>query len=532
LEYKLLTTRKIRYALIIKGLIILIMNAQTTFAQLDVEDGPVKIYYPNGQVSSEGYVRDGKPDGYWKTFYVTGILKSEGKRTNFLLDSTWNFYNHSGELVEVINYQLGKRSGYTFMFDYNNPEIPGKSTLMSKELYINDKKEGYSYYYYPTGQLKEIIFYSEGKKEGYSKEFAKDSTVITLKQFKDNYLISRERINRKDDQGFKQGTHKSFYEDGSVKSEENYLDDQLHGYLREYDKNGLLLQTLRYERGAIVEEIDEEAKEIIDFKRTFDEEGRLVFSGGYREGVPIGIHRFFDSTGTVVNSHIYNERGNKISEGVVDEQGARRGEWKDFYITGELKAQGNYQNNRRIGAWTFYFSDGRIEQKGRFMNGRFDGEWVWYYNTGEVWREENYFNGNEDGYAVEYDKDGNIITAGNYINGEKDGEWIHVVGDHKEVGSYISGLREGKWIYYYGDGSVKFEGNYVRGLPNGKQFYYHKNGKIQEEQFYNSGIREKIWRKYDELGNVQISIVYRNNREVRIDGVRIDLPESEIKSIS
>jgi uncharacterized protein len=500
-------------------------------AQLEIEDGPVTIYYPNGQVSSEGFVKDGKPDGYWKTYYTTGILKSEGKRTNFLLDSTWNFYNHSGDLVEVINFQFGKRSGYTYTFDYDNPELPGQKTLISKELYINDKKEGQSFYYYNTGELKEVLFFSDGKKEGYAKEYDRDGTVNTLKQYKDNYLISRERINRKDEEGFKQGTYKTFYEDGSVKNEVNYLDNELHGYFREYDEKGILLQTLRYERGAIIEEIDEEAKEIIDFRRTFDEQGRIIFSGGYREDIPIGIHRFFDTTGTVINSYIYNERGIKTSEGIVDEQGRRKGEWKDFYITGEQRASGNYSNNRRKGDWIYYFKNGSIEQKGRFLNGRFDGEWIWYYDTGEIWRNETYFNGSEDGYAVEYSRSGDVIAAGNYINGEKDGEWIHVVGDHKEVGKYISGLREGKWIYYYEDGSKKFEGNYVTGLPDGKQYYYYKNGTIQEEQYYSAGIRERIWRKYDELGNVLISIVYRENREVRIDGVRIRLPEGDIKRI-
>jgi antitoxin component YwqK of YwqJK toxin-antitoxin module len=500
-------------------------------AQIDVEDGPVKIYYPNGQVSSEGFVKDGKPDGYWKTYYVTGILKSEGKRKNFLLDSTWNFYNHSGDLIEVINYQLGKRSGYTFTYDYNNPKLPGQKTLISKELYINDKKEGESFYYYNTGELKEVVYFSDGKREGYAKEFDRDSTIVTLKQYKDNYLISRERINRKDEEGFKQGTHKTFYADGSVKEEVNYLDDVIHGYFREYDEKGILLQTLRYERGAIIEEIDEEAKEIIDFRRTFDEEGRLIFSGGYIEGVAIGIHRFFDTSGAVINSFIYNERGVKISEGIVDEQGNRKGEWKDFYVTGELRAKGSYSNNRRTGDWIFYFKNGKVEQKGRFLNGRFDGEWIWYYDTGEIWREETYFNGSEDGYAVEYCRSGDIIAAGNYINGEKDGEWIHVVGDHKEVGDYISGLREGEWIYYYENGSKKFEGNYVRGLPDGNQFYYYKNGLIQEEQYYSAGLRERIWRKYDQYGNVKISIVYRDNKEIRIDGVRIRLPESDIKRI-
>ena len=58
-------------------------------------------------------------------------------------------------------------------------------------------------------------------------------------------------------------------------------------------------------------------------KSTYDEAGRLIFTGGYIEGVPVGIHRFFDTTGTVENAYMYNEKGQKISEGIIDEQGRR-----------------------------------------------------------------------------------------------------------------------------------------------------------------------------------------------------------------
>lgn len=519
-----------RHLAVLIGLMLIIPQTAVK-GQLEVENGPVKIYYPNGQVSSEGFVKDGKPDGYWKTYYVTGVIKSEGKRKNFLLDSTWNFYNQSGELVEVINYQLGKKSGYTFKYNYNNPDRPGRSTLVSKELYINDKKEGNSYYYYNSGELKEIVLYKGGKKEGYAKEFDRDSTVITLKQFQDNYMISRERINRTDAEGLRQGTYKSFFEDGSVKKEENYLDGELHGYFREYDLDGNLVQTLRYDRGAVIEEIDEEAREIIDFKRTYDDEGRLVFSGGYREGVPIGIHRFFDTTGTVINAYIYNEKGERISEGIVDEQGNRKGEWTDYYSGEKVRAKGNYRNNRRSGEWNYYFKNGGIEQRGNFLNGRYDGTWTWYYESGQVWREESYFNGQEDGYSVEYDEQGNVIAEGEYISGEKEGAWVYDVGDHKEEGKYIFGLREGAWTYYYDDGSVQFKGNYVQGMPDGRQIYFYQDGTIKEEQYYENGVRQKTWRKYDRMGNIEIAITYKNNREVRINGIRTRLPEEDIKRI-
>ena len=85
-------------------------------------------------------MRDGKPDGYWRTYYVTGVIKSEGKRTNFLLDSIWNFYNQAGELTQQINYKLGEKSGYSIRYSYDNPSNPGQPTVISRELYVNGKK--------------------------------------------------------------------------------------------------------------------------------------------------------------------------------------------------------------------------------------------------------------------------------------------------------------------------------------------------------------------------------------------------------
>ena len=102
----------------------------------------------------------------------------------------------------------------------------------------------------------------------------------------------------------------------------------------------ILVTAIRYERGKIKEEIDEDMRELLDMKSTYDEEGRLVFTGGYKEGIPIGIHRFYDTTGMVENAYLYNELGQKICEGIIDEQGRRIGSWIDFYPTGEIRAEG------------------------------------------------------------------------------------------------------------------------------------------------------------------------------------------------
>jgi uncharacterized protein len=498
---------------------------------VESDSGFVQFFYPNNQVSSEGLMKDGKPDGYWKTYYVTGVIKSEGKRTNFLLDSIWNFYNQAGELTEQISYKLGEKSGYSNKYIYDNPQNPGQPTLISKELYVNGKKEGASYYYHPTGELKLIVYYSDGKKQGLSREFSKDSTLITVVQYKDNYVVDRERVNRVDDKGNKQGVFREYYANGKLKREENYLDNQLHGYYREFDGKGELVMAMRYERGQIVEEIDEDIRELLDMKSTFDEKGRLIFTGGYKDEVPVGIHRFFDTAGVVVNAYLYNELGQKISEGIIDEQGRKKGPWTDFYPTGEVRAKGTYLDNERSGSWTYYYQKGGIEQKGRFEKDRLQGIWNWYYPNGNKWREESYFNGREDGMFVEYDLGGNILTKGDYIGGEKEGEWIYHVGDNMEKGSYVIGLREGVWRSYYPDGTLKYEGTYSQGNPDKRHKYYYPDGKIKEEQYYEMGIRESNWKKYDPEGNLVLTITYKNNQEQRINGIKLRLPEGDVKLI-
>ena len=94
---------KIRIILFLSFLISAQFNAQVT------KNGYNKFYYENGKISSEGTMREGKPDGYWKNYYDNGKLKIEGNRKNFQLDSTWKFYDVKGRLTKAINYKEGKK---------------------------------------------------------------------------------------------------------------------------------------------------------------------------------------------------------------------------------------------------------------------------------------------------------------------------------------------------------------------------------------------------------------------------------------
>jgi uncharacterized protein len=483
------------------------------------------LHYPNGSVLSEGYMKDGKPEGYWKTYYTTGIMKSEGNRKNFQLDSIWIFYNSTGDTLKKINYIFGKKNGYSYEYytDRSKPEFIG--TVKSKELMVNDIKEGLSFYYYITGKLKEEVNYSNNHPDGLSIEYADDDgRIITIKRYNKGNLVEREKINRYINNNLKDGEWKEFYEGIKVKTEAEYKNGKLDGYYKEYDQFGKLLLTLLYNEGRLIEEIEKVESEVIVIE-TKSEDGNFIERGPFIDSVPVGIHKKIDMEGNIVDSKIFDDNGVLLSRGIIDKEGKKQGDWLDYYRSGSVRAKGRYVNNMREGKWQFYFNNGSIEQTGNYKLGKQDGPWKWFYKTGEILIEEEFYNGKLEGIYTEYDKVGNIISEGEYFEGEKEGNWTVSINDFIAKGKYIAGLEDGKWKYFYDDGSIMFEGSYIQGNADGKHKYYYSDGTLKEEQFYTSGIPDKLWKKYDPEGNLIVTITYENGKEFRINGVKVDLPD-------
>jgi uncharacterized protein len=490
-------------------------------------DGYHIYKYPNGAVSSEGMIKNGRPEGFWKNFYVTGVKISEGKRTNFLLDSIWVFFDQVGDTTEKISYLLGKKNGW----NYKYKKDPAKGVFVySKELYAGDKKEGSAYIFYPDGKIQQTIPYNNGKKEGLSKEYDKEGNIVTLLEYNNDFLVSRDKINSLDNKGLKQGTWKEFYPNGSLKSEKTFKDDQMHGYYKEYDNRGRLTLTMLYDNGRIVKSNveDEPDIEIVD---KHDENGKLTYRGTFRNKIPVGTHREYGSDGKVKNSFIYNDNGVLISEGIVDDAGNRNGKWKDFYPDGKILDEGQLTDNRRTGFWKFYTLTGKVEQTGSYNNGRPDGSWKWFYGNDTILKEEEYFQGVRDGLSTEYSPTGEIIAQGQFSDGERNGEWKFKSPEFSEEGKYLLGLKDGVWKSYYGNGKQMFKGKFIQGNPDGPQIYYYDSGKVKEEQYFQMGIREKTWKKFNEDGTLFLVISYKNDLETSINGVKIKLPESDAKLI-
>lgn len=505
------------------------------------KNGYNKFYYPNGRLSSEGIMKDGKPDSYWKNYYENGKIKIEGNRKDFLLDSIWKFYDIKGKLTKSINYKEGKKNGATIIYDT-------LQKVTSIELYSNDVKQGLTKTFHKNGKTKTVIPHDKGKPDGIGYEYSVDSLITAIISYKGGILQSYERINQKDKDNKKQGIWKEFYDNLDVKKEMKFNDDSLDGYVMEYDKKGNLISTKKFNNGKQILKAPEIANVEV-YREVFDD-GTLKYEGVYSDGVAIGSHYKYKQKYQCDSSLFLRDDTSRVSvyvnrlvcrnvpvpdscieyfDGVVIAKGAcdsvrnRIGVWTEYHHTGEFRGKGVYKEGSRVGEWQFFYASGKLEQKGKYdKKGRTQGTWNWYYESGALLRKELYVNGKREGELIDYDESGKVILQGNFIENRMEGLWVYETPEYKEVGNYVNDERDSLWKSYYMPSKIKrYEGKFSNGEPLGVHTMYYDNGKKMFTGNYVGGMKDGDWKYYDEYGINYLTITFKNDIEIKWQGDKI-----------
>lgn len=469
--------------------------------------------YPNGQVSSEGTLRDGKPDGYWKTYHENGQVKSEGNRINYLLDGEWRFFAESGDTTLVIHYEKGMKNG--LRLTYSEAEV-------LQEPFVRDVRSGDGGRYDRKGRLLQLIHYKNGFEEGISPVFDTSGVLKEILTYRKGFITNRESLNRYDKQGKKHGYWKSFFDDWSLHTECYYRHGLRDGFYKEYDVHGNLKKITKYVND--IEQVQQSELKPLVVQHEYHPNGQVKREVSFRDGQKEGVWREFDENGNVLRSQTY-KNGVLLTEGIVDRDGRRRGECKEFYADSTLRAVGVFIDGERSGEWRYYYQNGQLEQKGLFENGKQHGEWVWYYDNGQIQIVENFYKGVENGIYAEYDSEGRLLVSGMYFEGLKVGKWVEEIGDMREEGEYRNGQKTGIWVSYYDNGKMAFRGNFNAGFPDGQHSFYYENGKLREIQHYAGGVRHGDWKKYLETGELYFTITYQQDVEIMYDGEALNEEE-------
>ena len=489
------------------------LKAEICQAQLDTTDVNYQaFFYENGVKSSEGILKNGQPEGEWLTYYDDGILKTKGSRSKGELDGTWFFFRPNGNPEKELNYKSGILDGEELIFN-------SEGILLLKNFYSKGKKEGISLEFYADGKVKKEIPFSDDKENGKGHEYGTDGRIISFFTYKDGYLRTMEKVNRYNTKGKRTGKWIEYQGNSKkLKEEGNYSNGLKNGLFKIYNRRGDLDRIETYKNGELVLE---DSNQILDVKKELGADGKVKSIGSFSNGKKQGIFREYDENGNIISSSIYKE-DIKVAEGFIDGSGTYEGNWKIYYPTGELRAEGDYEQGNREGVWKYYFITGELEQRGKYKKDKPTGEWVWYFKNKEIKRQEYYRKGREDGESVEYDIQGKTINKGNYIDGLRTGDWFLTIGDYEEEGQFIDDEKNGDWkMFYKKTDQLYFQGEYAIGIPIKRHTYYWPNGQKKEEGKFQAGERHGDWKFFNNDGTVRLTIRYDNGIEVKINGEKV-----------
>ncbi len=121
--------------------------------------------------------------------------------------------------------------------------------------------------------------------------------------------------------------------------------------------------------------------------------------------------------------------------------------------------KGYLKDNKPVGYWKSYYITGVLKSEGKWLNNKLDSIWIFYDQVGDTIEKINYYLGQKNGYQYKFYKTDN---SKNKIFS-------------KEL--YVNGKRNDKSYFYYENGNVKKLIPYVNDKKQGIGFEYDKNGK-------------------------------------------------------
>ncbi|MBZ0098884.1 MAG: toxin-antitoxin system YwqK family antitoxin [Taibaiella sp.] len=204
-------------------------------------------------------------------------------------------------------------------------------------------------------------------------------------------------------------------------------------------------------------------------QKFYDKNGKLSAEGRYKNGVPVGLWRYYEH-GKLV------EYG-KYSKGKKDSLWARQhgtSKYIEEFIDGEY-------SHKEI---TFF--DGKIySKKEPVANGK---KWI-----------SSVFHDNGKPRFIAYANPPERNDKGRLKEPVWDGPFktFNKAGIVLDEGLHENGFSVGHWKYYYEDGKLRMEGDYIEGKKSGLWKIYHSNKKIKAIGLYEKDEKIGEWKHYD-----------------------------------
>jgi len=308
------------------------------------------------------------------------------------------------------------------------------------------------------------------------------------------------------------GPYKSFYQEGGIKSEGQFVKNKSTGLWKYYYKNGNLRmqgniadgkssgQWEYYYENAHPKMKGKLVRGVKDGRWVFyNKKGTIEREGDYNFGKKTGVWKYYSAAGLLIATEDFFGEGSYYEE---------------VYKSGGVKAEGKVLDGNKVGSWSYYYEDGTTKVQGDFVGGKRNGIWKFYDPSGKIKAEGRYDAGLANGIWIHYHNDGTVASKGNLVDDKKNGSWQMFYNDGTLKGEANYNQGNGEYKEYYKDGALKVHGMVKQGQHDGHWEYFYESGNLEGECDFVMG--EGEYRGYYNDKNLKMKGKLKNDEKIGV----------------
>jgi len=243
---------------------------------------------------------------------------------------------------DTIIKKLDKQSGLEHWTITNN-----KRQVLEMGTVLKEKRMGmWIKLYQPDSMINSITEYVADKKQGLAITFSKRGQIILEENYANDELHGWKR-------GYTEVGHK-------INLQEKYVNGRVEGLQKIYAKDGKLQEEHFFKNG-----------KKNGVSKTYYPDGKVKQEISYKDDVKNGSCKWFHKNGQLMTEYMYT-------------QGGKTGTFKAFFESGELKSEITFLKSIKNGPYLQYFKNKKIKIKGTYKEDKKDGEWVYSNEEGKV----------------------------------------------------------------------------------------------------------------------------------------------------
>ncbi len=263
------------------------VNYTSTFKNGD-NNGVMTVYGPNGMILTRGSYENGVRTGPWKWYYTNGKLSEEATYVNGEMDGLNTEYHSNGKLKYTNTFSEGTQQG-EFKIYHENGKVKLEGTLLDGD------RHGKATSYTPDGSVMLIRMYNQGVIESYSYlgtdgkavnfiPFTKEADTMVTYHKNGKPALRCKRIN-----GMLEGPYMSYYENGQMFENENFMYDENHGRSINYYMDGKVMADVMYDKG-----------EKVGIEKLYFPNGKIHSEQQFVLGVAHGSYKEYSAEGKLI----------------------------------------------------------------------------------------------------------------------------------------------------------------------------------------------------------------------------------------